>query len=270
MVSDSSAFSQRYTRGDYLKQVPDWHAGDAAWKAGKVFEMLQRNDLDAKSLCDVGCGAGEVLAQLSARKGRQLRCAGYDISPQAIALAKTRETPSLSFHQADFLEQSRALFDVVLLLDVLEHVPDYLSFLSRLRALGRYFIFHIPLDLNAHSVVARSRYMLEMRKEFGHLHYFSSETARATLTDTGYTVLDSFYTWDHETDALGPREALRHPLRGGLRLFERALFALKPELVASLRPHFNLLILAEAAASAPDSSARERSISSNGERGASP
>jgi SAM-dependent methyltransferase len=270
MASHSRAFSHRYTRGDYLEQVPDWHAGDAAWKASKVFEMLERHDLAPKSLCDVGCGAGEILARLSARMSPQLRFAGYDISPQAIALAKTREAPNLAFHQADFLEQSSEVFDVVLLLDVLEHVPDYLGFLGRLRAHGRYFIFHIPLDLNAQSVVARSRYMLEMRREFGHLHYFTSETARATLVDTGYTLLDSFYTWDHETEVLGPLEALRHPVRGGMRLFDRALFGLKPELAASLRPHFNLLVLAEAAAAAPDSSARQRSVSSNAERGGSP
>jgi hypothetical protein len=55
-----------------------------------------------------------------------------------------------------------------------------------------------------------------------------------------------------------------------MRFIDRALFGLKPELAASLRPHFNLLVLAEAAAPAPDSSARERAVSSNGERGAFP
>jgi len=81
-----------------------------------------------------------------------------------------------------------------------------------------------------------------MRKEFGHLHYFTHETALATLEDSGYRVLDHFHTWDGETD----RIPLRYPFRAGIQLLDRVLFALRPGLAASLRPHFNTLVLAEA------------------------
>lgn len=245
-MTSAPAFSQRYTRGDYLEQVPDWHTGDAAWKSAKVFEMIGRNALDPGSVCDVGCGAGEVLSLLAARMHSKVQFSGFDISPQAIALAERKSLPNLSYQRRDFLSETRDVYDLVLLLDVLEHVPDYLGFLSRLRERGRHFIFHIPLDLHAQSVVRRSHYILSMRKEFGHLHYFTRETALATLQDTGYRVLDSFYTWDHEGEELGALESLRHPLRWTLRALERTTFRWKPAFAASLRPHFNLLVLAEA------------------------
>lgn len=239
-------FDERYTDGAYLEHAPDWHAGDAEWKAGKVAEMIERHQLTPASVCDVGCGAGEVLARLRARTGEGVRFSGFDISPQAIALAKTQQAPNLSFQQLDFLRDSTEVYDLALLLDVFEHVPDYLSFLEQLRPRSRHFIFHIPLDLHAQSVLRGSRYMLEMRKEFGHLHYFTSETALATLEDTGYSVLDHFYTWDHEDLALGLRDSWKRPWRWGVQMLDRTLFALEPALAARLRPHFNLLVLATA------------------------
>jgi SAM-dependent methyltransferase len=238
------SFSERYTDGTYLEHAPDWHAGDAEWKAGKVLEMIERHRLQPTSLCDVGCGAGEVLARLRSRMSPHTHFSGFDISPQAITLARAREAANLKFFNLDFARDAAEVFDVVLLLDVFEHVPDYLSFLTRLRQRGRRFIFHIPLDLHAQSVLRKSRYMLSMRREFGHLHYFSLETALATLADTGYRVLDHFYTWDHESLPLSARELWAHPLRWGVQALDRALFTWAPGLAASLRPHFNVLVLA--------------------------
>jgi SAM-dependent methyltransferase len=241
------AFSQRYTDGGYLEHAPDWHAGDAEWKSGKVYEMIARHGLAPRSICDVGCGAGNILAQLRERMSPDVRFKGFDISPQAIELAGGKLAPNLDFEVLDPARPSSETFDLVLSLDVFEHVPDYLTFLAELKARGRHFIFHIPLDLHAQSVLRKSGYMLSMRKEFGHLHYFSLETALATLADTGYEVLDYFHTWDHETIPLGSRELLTHPWRLGLHAADRALFALSPRLAASLRPHFNALVLARPA-----------------------
>jgi SAM-dependent methyltransferase len=238
------SFLERYTNGAYLEHAPDWHVGDAEWKAGKVLEMIDRHGLQPASLCDVGCGAGEVLARLRSQMSSDTHFSGFDISPQAIALARAKEAANLKFFNLDFARDTGEVFDVVLLLDVFEHVPDYLSFLTQLRQRGRRFIFHIPLDLHAQSVLRQSRYMLSMRREFGHLHYFTLQTALATLADTGYTVLDHIYTWDHESLPLSARELLAHPFRWGVQALDRALFTWTPGLAASLRPHFNALVLA--------------------------
>lgn len=240
------AFSQRYTDGGYLEHAPDWHAGDAAWKSGRVLEMIERHALAPRSVCDVGCGSGDILAQLHERMGPGVRFKGFDISPQAIALARAKRAPNLDFEALDPSRPSSEVFDLVLSLDVFEHVPDYLSFLAQLRSRGRHFIFHVPLDLHAFSLLRRSDYIMAMRKEYGHLHYFTLETALATLVDTGYTVLDHVYTWDHETESLASPALLARPWRWGVRAADRALFALSPRLAASLRPHFNTLVLARA------------------------
>src|SRR5688572_27901598 len=156
-AANQVTFSQRYTEGSYLEHAPDWHAGDSAWKAGKVFQMIERNRLKPASVCDVGCGAGEILAQLRPRLGNEVRLVGYDISPQAIQLARSKEASNLRFRTCDTSSDGAERFDLVLLLDVFEHEQGYMIFFTQLRARGRRHIFLIPLALLAQCVLHGSR-----------------------------------------------------------------------------------------------------------------
>jgi hypothetical protein len=76
-----------------------------------------------------------------------------------------------------------AHFDIVMAIDVFEHVEDYFGFLRKLRGKAEYKIFHIPLELSVQSVL-RSSIIIEGRKSVGHIHYFTKETALETLKDT--------------------------------------------------------------------------------------
>jgi len=254
-ASDQAApqelFSARYREGDYLENVPEWHAGDSPWKAGKVLEILQRNAIVPRSLCDVGCGAGNILVELQSALGPAVHLVGYDISPQAIALCAAKENACLQFRQRDFLADRDETYDVVLLLDVFEHVPNYLEFLTSLRGRARWYVFHIPLDLYVQALLRRSRPMLEMRRRYGHLHYFTAETALATLADCGFVVRDSFFTWDTEIGGVPKRQAglkglLRHPLTCAIYFVERLAFRWRPQTVARFRRRYNLMVLASA------------------------
>ena len=94
----------------------------------------------------------------------------------------------------DILEENTTTpFDLIMALDVFEHVEDYVGFLKQLRVKIEYKIFHIPLDMSVMSVM-RMTSILNARDKVGHLHYFCKETALATLTDTGYQIIDWFYT----------------------------------------------------------------------------
>jgi hypothetical protein len=86
-----------------------------------------------------------------------------------------------------------AFFDILLCIDVFEHVEDYLGFLRNLRNKSQYKIFHIPLDISVISVLRREKLLME-RQKLGHIQYFTKETGLATLQDTGYEIIDYFYT----------------------------------------------------------------------------
>lgn len=119
---------------------------------------------------------------------------GYEISPDAFELCKQRKTDRLDYKLADIHEDSSVYYDVVMAIDVIEHVEDYFGFLRSLKEKGEYKIFHIPLDMTVQAVLRMSP-ILYARKKVGHIHYFSKETALETLKDTGYEILDWFYTF---------------------------------------------------------------------------
>ena len=77
------------------------------------------------------------------------------------------------------------------MLDVFEHVEDYIGLVREVRPKAKYKLFHIPLDLSVQAVARRGG-LLRRRDDHAHLHYFTKETALRTLMDVGYRVADGF------------------------------------------------------------------------------
>jgi hypothetical protein len=193
-----------YETGDYLARNPDWHAADAPFKAQWIADILDRNEVSPQHIVEVGSGSGEILVRLANRyPNAQIK--GYDISPQAYAIASPKATERLTFHHADFLSADAPAPDVLMAIDVFEHVEDYMAFLKEMRPLAPLKIFHIPLDLSVQAML-RGKSFLAARQQIGHLHYFFRDTALATLIDCGYDVIDWNYT--HGAEVL-PNRALR-------------------------------------------------------------
>jgi 2-polyprenyl-3-methyl-5-hydroxy-6-metoxy-1,4-benzoquinol methylase len=116
---------------------------------------------------DVGCGTGANLAALAG--GYQ--CVGIDTSAQAIELARERFS-SIEFRHgyapAD-VSDVLARANVVLLTDVLEHVPDDFSLFSSLLAAtrpGTYFLVTVPADASLWS---------RHDESFGHYRRYDAE-----------------------------------------------------------------------------------------------
>ena len=125
VVSREGKVQPIYVNGAYLARNPRWHLEESAWKAVQIRRILRRNQISPATVCDVGCGAGEVLSQLQKTLSRDCNLCGYDISPQAIDRAMSRANERLYFRLADFCGVQGAWFDLLLVLDVFEHVEDY-------------------------------------------------------------------------------------------------------------------------------------------------
>jgi cyclopropane fatty-acyl-phospholipid synthase-like methyltransferase len=182
-----------YDDGTYLNNNPSWHEDDSAWKAKQIVKIIEKNNLNPERICEVGCGAGEILNQLSMQYADDKEYIGYEISAHAIKLCTKKQKPNLKFKLRDILEDGDVYFDILMAIDVFEHVEDYFTFLRKLKDKAEYKIFHIPLDLSVQTVF-RASPILKKRYEIGHIHYFTKDTALETLKDTGYQVKDFFYT----------------------------------------------------------------------------
>jgi predicted TPR repeat methyltransferase len=206
----------RYTDGTYLEANPGWHEDDSPMKARWIDAILRRNRIDPASIAEIGCGAGGILDALQAMRPAA-RFTGYEISPQAYALAAKKVRPGLDFHLQDMTTSDAGRFDLLMAIDVFEHVPDYLGFLTALRERATYKLFHVPLDMSV-QMLLRPGLFTHVRETLGHLHYFSKETAFDTLRECGYEVVDWNYTyWSREIPDL--------PLRTRIANLPRAAVA---------------------------------------------
>ncbi|MCC6844416.1 MAG: methyltransferase [Saprospiraceae bacterium] len=220
--------------GEYLKNNPTWHVEDSPWKAKQIIKMLNRNPINPKTIAEIGCGAGEILNQLHLSMPNYVSYTGYDISSDAISLAKTRENERLEFKNENLLEIN-ACFDLLLMIDVFEHVDDYLGFLKLSKNKAKNTIFHIPLDISAQGILRNN--LMSARYSVGHLHYFMKETAIATLVDSGYDIVDYFYT-------AGSLELPRKTLKSKIATLPRKLlFKSNEDLAVKLLGGFSLLVL---------------------------
>jgi len=226
-----------YRDGGYLRKNPSWHEEDSPWKAAHVARLLARNGLAPRTVAEIGCGAGEVLNLLSRELGPAVACTGFDISPQAFELCRTKTRQHLQFRLSDMLLDDGAYFDVAMAIDVVEHVEDCYGFLRKLKARAEYKVLHIPLDLSAQTVL-RGKPILHVRSEVGHIHYFTKDLALATLHDSGYEIVDHFYTCT--------RMELPHlPWQARLmKLPRRLAYAIHPDLAVRTLGGWSLMVLA--------------------------
>lgn len=109
---------------------PSWHAEDSPWKAEQIMRMLNRHPLELRSIAEVGCGVGGILVALHESFPPQtIEFHGFDIASEAITRAKEKQKDHLHFYATDIFKDGRH-FDLLLVMDVIEHVPDYLGFLE--------------------------------------------------------------------------------------------------------------------------------------------
>ncbi|HTG82241.1 MAG TPA: methyltransferase domain-containing protein [Geobacteraceae bacterium] len=225
-----------YTSGEYLQNTQTWHVEDSAWKARQILRGMREHHLAPETVCEVGCGAGEILNQLYEALPPHTRFTGFEISPQAFALCREREKERLVFRNEDILATPET-YDLLLAVDVFEHVPDYLGFLTALREKAMFKIFHIPLELTVRSLFFGDA-LPASRRTMGHLHYFDRSTALAALEDCGYAVLGDFYTfWQGELPHRVPKSFLD-------RLAMRCLKAWNEDLAVRVLGGHSLLVVA--------------------------
>lgn len=216
-----------YDSGDYV----GWHTDDEAWKAAKIAELLQRIGLPVESVADVGCGTGGVISELK-RLAPGLQVAGFEVSEIPLERARGLH-PTVPF-TVGFPEPGA--FDAIMLIDVIEHVPDCWGLVERALATAPYLIAHIPLEMNV-TCVLRPSSLADARRQLGHIHHFSIETAEALLTDCGFEIVARTVTAGtvELPAATAKRRLAKHP--------RRMLSRLSPTLAARLLGGFEVLLV---------------------------
>ncbi|WOF15397.1 class I SAM-dependent methyltransferase [Methanoplanus sp. FWC-SCC4] len=226
----------KYINGEYLKDNPTWDTEDSQWKAEQILKIIKRNNLQPKFICEVGCGAGEILKILQNKLNDNCEYTGYEISPQAYNICKEKENNHLKFELKDFLLEKNKQYDIIMLIDLIEHLEDYFTYLRIIKPQSEYKILHVPLEFFALSALYQS-FILNQRKKVGHLHYFTKDIVIQTLTDLNYEIVDYFYTPGY---SLGHDYGLKDRL---INIPRKYMYPINKDLTVKLFGGYSLMVL---------------------------
>ena len=135
--------------------------------------------LDVRTVLDVGCGSGDNLAALAATGKYELT--GLDISEAALALARQRVS-SARLLQADIQTEALAeQFDLVMSVQVVEHLLDDTTALKNMAALAKKYLF----------VSTMQGRMRKSELAIGHVRNYSAVELRRKLESAGLEVIQT-------------------------------------------------------------------------------
>ena len=229
--------SERYQNNEYRDSNPTWHAEDSPWKAQQIATMLNKHAFSPSTICEIGCGAGDILLRLS-ESFPNSTLHGYEVSKDAFDICEPKQTEQVKFYLEDVVA-TEATYELLLCIDVFEHIADYIGFLNNIKQKASNHIFHIPLDISVKSIFCNS--MMKGRVSAGHLHYFTPETAIATLQDAGYRIRDYVYTAPFLKGGI-PSKTFNAK---ALTLPRRILFGLSPSFLSKTLGGCSLLVFAQ-------------------------
>ncbi len=188
----------------YVAQAPDvdTHAVDSPlrvqreWHKEKFDAATSVLDLTNKKVLDLACGSGGLSRKLKARFP-SAAILGVDFNPRAIAYAKKKDKgiKGLSYRTADAqqLPLKDASVDVVIGLDMLDHVPDYnkcLSEIHRVLRPGGDLVLTVENHHSLWPLVERLWDTFGDGRDYGNVHviHFTPPTFKKAIERHGFEI----------------------------------------------------------------------------------
>lgn len=225
--------SDIYNDETYLKNNPGWHEEGAEFKTGKIISLLERNPIALKTICEVGCGSGEILVQLEKKLAKDIQFTGLDISKDAIGIAKKKETGKIKFELKDVATETRT-FDLILIIDVIEHIDNYFQFLDTIAPKSHHTVFHIPLDISVWTLY-REKMLIESKERVGHIHNFTEDFILSILDDHGFELIEKIYT-----EPVFETSSFKQKIANGIR---KLLFMINKKFCTKFMGGYSIMVL---------------------------
>ncbi len=240
-----------YTSGEYIRNNPTLDVEDTTWKLEKILPALNNFIKDYRvkdiKLLDVGGGAGLILKGVSDYlKEKDINVEKYALDPSKEMLLRQKENnPDLEAVCEGSIERTpfkNKEFDLVLMVDVLEHVPDTTAALRELSRISKYVIFKVPLEDNIYynmlNFIKRGGLRRYIINKVGHINSYNVVRLRDEISaHTGQILCYSFanvfsyYLSESYHKELLTREKILYTLG-------KMTFSLPPLLCSRLFPDF--------------------------------
>ena len=163
----------------------------------KYHEFFVNRIQKGERVVDIGCGAGEVAYEVANRVGTTV--VGIDLSEDNIAKAlHNRNHTLIEYRVGDALRMSdERSFDVVILSNVLEHLPDRSVFLRQLQQStgAKRFLIRVPLFERDWRVPLKREVGVEWRLDSTHETEYTVESFADEIEDAKFTIVHQQVRW---------------------------------------------------------------------------
>lgn len=216
---------------------------DATYKVQNLKKLIQKNidkiQLPTGHIADIGCGTGMTSFSLhqmfTSLYNLPIRVDGYDVHP---FLPKTPKSSKVVFYSCDFREKPQCrVYDLAVLFDVIEHVPDPISFIRDISRYSRILAFHIPLDDSLFCWI-RNLPRLKLSNP-GHIILLKPSSAINLLTFSGLRIID--FDFSPVFDAPTGKETIKQKLMLPLR---KLLYWINPYITQRILAGVSISVLA--------------------------
>ena len=181
MFPADSEIGNIYRDGTYLSNNPTLHGEDSDYKFAYIRQLLSRCAFAGPSvhILDVGGGCGGIAALVCeqlAQQGLQVECHAFDLSPAMLEQQRVNN-PYNTLATSDFAQIREQRYDLALLIDVIEHIPDNGPLADVVDHISRHVIYNIPIERNLfdwlRNLYMKRRYYALQNESLGHVHFYS-------------------------------------------------------------------------------------------------
>jgi SAM-dependent methyltransferase len=179
-----------------------WRELGARSKAAHVRALCAKTGLKPRSIVEIGCGDGALLAQL---RGLAAVFDGFELSEPAVELARRALPDARRLEAFDGVEvpAEDGEYDLAILSHVIEHVAEPVALIAEAARVAYEVVVEVPLEDNWSG--RRPKNVAESER-IGHLHLFERADVRALLVEAGLVI---------EAELTDPLPYAHHAFWGG-------------------------------------------------------
>jgi 2-polyprenyl-3-methyl-5-hydroxy-6-metoxy-1,4-benzoquinol methylase len=158
------------------------------WRARVLGEHLRRLGLDPNAplfVFDIGCGRGAVQRRLN--RSTAWIVDGCDLNDQAIARNTGHRGCTLNYNIFDKSPELQGRYDVVFLLDIIEHVEDPVAFMNAAAFYSK------PTGVIVINVPSVPSLASAYDQAVGHLRRYTKTSLRRDMADAGLEIIRIAY-----------------------------------------------------------------------------